>query len=177
MLKMYLVILVFVLLTSLFTVAYSQLFPPGMEPNKEKAEEKLEMLKIWKLTEVLDLKSEQTIEFFSLYKQFEELRRTHLKERRELVEKLKRDIESGDITQSSIENYNASIIELKKKLIEDESNIINQMSNILTPVQMAKFVVFEETFQEEMLGMIKKMKEEKERFKEKMGGGSEGGPR
>jgi len=173
MLKRYLVILVLVLLTSLFTVAYSQLFPPGMEPNKEKAEEKLEMLKIWKLTEVIDLKSEQTTEFFSLYKQFEELRRTHLKERRELVEKLKGDIESGNITQSSIENYNASIIELKKKLIEDESNIINQMSNILTPVQMAKFVVFEETFQEEMLGMIKKMKEEKERFKNNM----EGGPR
>ena len=164
MLKMRLLILLLSLLTSLSAISYSQ-NPIDKDIKNEKLEEKLEMLKIWKLTEVLDLKSEQTAEFFSLYKQFEDLRRNHLKERMALVEEIRESINSGNITESSVEEYNNKILEMKKKLIEDESNIINQIAKVLTPVQMAKLIIFEETFQEEMLGMIKKMKEEKERFK------------
>ncbi|MGQ9705421.1 MAG: hypothetical protein ACUVWP_00250 [bacterium] len=168
MIKGYSIVLATGFLVSLTIIAYSQ-NPFEKEMDRAKIEEKLELLKIWKLTEVLDLEYEQTAEFFSLYKQFKESRRRHLKERMELVEKLREDIKSGNITETSVNNYNEFIVELKEKLIEDEKNIISQMDDVLTPVQMAKFIIFEETFQEEMLGMIKKMKEEKERFK-KMGG-------
>lgn len=168
MIKRYLLTTLITGILSLYSTILSQ--PPReIMPEIKKPEEKLEMLKIWKLTDILELEYEQTIEFFALYKQLEALRREHLKERMNLIENLRADIKNDDITESTINSYINQLTNLEEELIEGKKSIIDQINTILTPVQMGKFIVFEETFQEEMLGMIRTLREKMEKKKEMEG--------
>ena len=126
----------------------------------EKSYRMIEAIKIWKLTEVLDLKGEQMEKFFPKLRKLEEHRKGSFKERRRLLGKLSELIEDKG-SDKKILNSIKKISEFDKKKKEEENNLRKEVMSVLTVKQQAKLLLFEERFEAEIRKIIKGLWQEK----------------
>jgi hypothetical protein len=125
--------------------------------------DKLAMLKAWKLIDYLDLEYDQAMEFFSLYNEVEESRKDFMNKKKALVEDLKDELKK---TQPSDEIINQKIDELfieENNMVRDHQTQYDNMNQVLDTEQMAKMIIFEEKFQDELLRIIKDMQKDHEK--------------
>ena len=123
--------------------------------GKLKAIQKMEELKKIKLIEILQLDEETSVRFFT--KRSEHMRRMEeLNEAGKLkidqIEDLIKDQKEIDnpALKKSIDEY----LQFQGDLVNEKQNFFNSVREILSPVQMAKFVVFEERFRNEVSDLI-----------------------
>jgi Spy/CpxP family protein refolding chaperone len=138
---------------------------PGRESKNphEKAQERIQMIRMYKLTEALKLDRDEAAKFFAITSQYEE---TKKKLRRELQEDIQRlrtlmrethpaDRELRDtISRIKIKNRDLRDIRLK----QDEEEI-----NVLKPEQQARYILFQIDFRRDMENMIREVREERSR--------------
>ncbi|MFC1549602.1 Spy/CpxP family protein refolding chaperone [Nitrospirota bacterium] len=135
---------------------------PGGPPSKEQMEKvrkRVEMVRIWKLTEALDLDEKTADRLFPILRKYDkqkvELRSEMFRSRRQI-----RQMESG----RGGEKVDA------KKLLEDmekskarmtaiEEEQYKEIKKVLTPEQMVKYIAFEERFRREMKQMMRESRE------------------
>jgi len=127
----------------------------------ERSYRMIEAIKIWKLTEVLDLKGEQMEKFFPKLRKLEEHRKDTIKERRRLLGKLRELIEDKE-SDKKIMNIIKKISEFDKKKKEDEENLRKEVMSVLNVKQQAELLLFEERFEAEIRKIIKGLWKEKE---------------
>jgi len=127
----------------------------------ERSYRMIEAIKIWKLTEVLDLKGEQMEKFFPKLRKLEEHRKDTIKERRRLLGKLRELIEDKE-SDKKIMNIIKKIIEFDKKKKEDEENLRKEVMSVLNVKQQAELLLFEERFEAEIRKIIKGLWKKKE---------------
>ncbi|RKX29759.1 MAG: hypothetical protein DRP46_06720 [Candidatus Zixiibacteriota bacterium] len=117
--------------------------------------ENLENLRMLKLLEVIDLDEEQNVEFLALFassrKKMKEIREEMESEVDELIEILKD--ENPD--ESLIKEKLGKIEVLKKRFTDNFENLQNKAKEILTTVQYAKMLVFQERFERELIQSVK----------------------
>lgn len=148
-----------ILLISVFILAQEADLPPL---EGEKSYRMIEAIKIWKLTEVLDLRGEQMEKFFPKLRKLEEHRKDSIKERRRLLGKLRELIEDKE-SDKKIMNSIKNISEFDKKKKEDEENLRKEVMSVLTVKQQAQLLIFEERFEAEIRKIIKGLWKEKEK--------------
>jgi ABC-type uncharacterized transport system fused permease/ATPase subunit len=112
----------------------NNLFSPGGFPKKDRHERKETMI-IWKLTEELELTSKQAEKFFPKHREH----RAEIEKLKEKIENLGVEnwenfdkISSEDITKIIKERQ-----DLKKKIIDLETEFIFNMENLLNSKQLA----------------------------------------
>ena len=121
----------------------------GDRPNK-----RMEELHKIKLIETLQMDEETTLKFFSRHSK-------HREQMRELDSKgdeILRDLEDK-INSGNKEEINSLVLAYQKneiQITEQRNDFINSLSDILTPAQIAKFLVFEMRFREEIRDIILK---------------------
>ncbi|MBA7627193.1 hypothetical protein ES703_34655 [subsurface metagenome] len=149
-------------LTILFSISIlgQELDLPPLEG--EKSYRMIEAIKIWKLTEVLDMKGEQMEKFFPKLRKLEEHRKGSFKERRRLLGKLRELIEDEE-SDKKIMNSIKKISEFDKKKREEEENLRKEVMSVLNVKQQAKLLLFEERFEAEIRKIIKGLWKEKEK--------------
>lgn len=134
----------------LFTIISMNAFP--QMHGKKKALQKMEELKKIKLIEVLQMNEETSIKFFTR-------RSEHMRKMEELNEAGSLLIEQIDdlikdkndsAVRKSIDEY----LQTQDNLLKERQNFFKSVSSILTIEQMAKFVVFEERFRNEISGLL-----------------------
>lgn len=123
----------------------------------EEAREKFEQLEKIKLIETLELDEETTLRFFA--------RRTeHRKQQEELQTKIQQKIDNLDAISKSgravtVEEIKSNIEEINNLHLQFEKNridFINSLSDILSYEQIAKLIVFEKQFRNEVRKLIMK---------------------
>lgn len=147
----------------------NNLFSQGVFPKKDRHERKETMI-IWKLTEELELTSEQAEKFFPKHR-----------EHRSDIEKLRVRIEN--LGEENWENFDkipskqiTRIIkerqDLKKKIIDTETEFIFSMENLLNSQQLILLATFKSRMMNEMRADLKgKKKHKKKKKKRKKGRG------
>ena len=117
--------------------------------------ENLENLRMLKLLEVIDLDEEQNVEFLALFassrKKMKEIREEMESEVDELIEFLKDE----NPNESLIKEKLGKIEVLKKRFTDNFENLQNKAKEILTTVQYAKMLVFQERFERELIQSVK----------------------
>ena len=150
------------------TVAFGQQTPPPPEgdmpnPPEPPQRERIEMMKMWKLTEVLELSEDQAQKFFprynSLVKELEGLVKQQKEQMDELREMVKK--EKG-IKEKEVDGMMKKIMDLEKQKLDKKQKFVEDLGNILTPEQKAKYIVFEVHFKEELR---RKIRDRATRFK------------
>ena len=142
----------------------NNLFSQGVFPKKDRHERKETMI-IWKLTEELELTSEQAEKFFPKHR-----------EHRADIEKLKKRIEN--LGQENLENFdnlsskeiNRIIKErqdLKKKIIDIETEFIFGMENLLNSKQIVLLATFKSRIMNDMRADLKGKKKHKKKKKKR----------
>lgn len=135
-------------------------FAQGGPPRHERFRERIDQLEKIKLLEVLDLDEETSIRFFSRRGEHKDAMHAIQEEMHAHVEVMKEALESGDLSSNSPE-YTALIqqhVNIIKKLSTERDRFFQSISEILTPEQVVKVIVFEKKIQEEIKKFIFKDK-------------------
>jgi hypothetical protein len=124
--------------------------PMPSQAAVEKAQQQVQTLKVWKMTEMLDLKSEQEVPFFSLFNELEALRQTHLQSKKQLVTDMTQSLEANSGEMSSFSAFIDRYRKLESDFGVQQDTLISRIAGVLNPRQMVAFYVADETFAEEV---------------------------
>ena len=146
---------------------FNNLFSQGVFAKKDRHERKETMI-IWKLTEELELTSEQAEKFFPKHREHRE----HIEEFREKIENLSEEnwenydnMNSKEITKIIKERQ-----DLKKKIIDLETQFIFSMENLLDSKQLALLATFKSKMMNDMRADLKGNKKHKKMKKKRKKG-------
>ncbi|OQX91838.1 MAG: hypothetical protein B6D58_06080 [candidate division Zixibacteria bacterium 4484_95] len=135
--------------------------PPFDRPMQQQIRKRIETIKIWKLTEELNLTEEQSVKFFPIYNKFEEELKATEAERRQVIEKL------DELTITEMPSAN-EINKLLDKLEDLDRNINSvkevyrdKLEDILTTQQIGRLYVFEVMFQRQMQEIVRDIRQKK----------------
>ena len=116
--------------------------------------DKLETLKMWKLTERLDLTDQQAAKLFPLMHRFREQKDSVAQYQKDLVEQLRDALDSGADTTQILEILDA-LAAAKQQECDLETKYYQQIRTILDARQQAEYVLFEVEFRRKMMKLIR----------------------
>ena len=143
-------------LTLLFFIS-GIIIPQRGKWQDEEMRAKFEQLEKIKLIETLEMDEETTLRFFARKSE-------HQKQQEEIQEKIKENINNLEVIFKSgrvatIEEIKTSINEINSMQLQVEQNradFINSLSDILSYEQIAKLLIFERNFKDEIRKLIMK---------------------
>lgn len=139
---------------------HAQWFPG---PNQRgKPLEQIETIKMWKLTERLDLTEEQTAIVFPAMKSHRQKMDSLEIKARTLIEELR--IARQEENDKKITQLVEQILALQEARCASEVELMEKLRTVLSPKQQADFIIFEMEFREEM---IKFLQEHRDEFRRK----------
>ena len=118
--------------------------------------ERRESMVIWRLTEDLDLSSEQAEKFFPRFREHRvSLHEFNKDERKILMDVRVKIRDKEEISKSEMERTLKKVAELRKDRVDLEYKFILGMGDILNPNQMVKLSVFKQRLMNEMQGNMR----------------------
>ena len=127
---------------SLFTViAFSQ--PPGGPPENH---EKVRMMKKWKLIEYLDLKEEQSEEFFIQLNAFQKEMKTIHKKNKKLREDIHEMLEEDKLNDNKVDGLIDDFFNNESEIQELRRKHHKGIDEVLTAEQTIKYLIFDHKF-------------------------------
>ena len=145
-------IIAFITLSCLLTAQPRPGSPPPMTSLQDhRRGNRLEMMKMWQLTERLALTEEQASKFFPRYNVLEkELRELGMEQRELLFEMRKTMGDDKEITDKELERITKKVSELEQEKIEKKQKFFNGLDEFLSPSQRAGYYGFELWFKDEL---------------------------
>ncbi|MEE9167682.1 MAG: hypothetical protein V3U24_09540 [Candidatus Neomarinimicrobiota bacterium] len=134
--------------------------PPGPDQSlMSRQSERFELMKMWKLTDVLGLSEEQAQKFFprhnSLVDGLEELS----EQQKELMSGLHEAVDEGKtVTDKDVNGVMKKVLDMERMKLNQKQDFVENLGDILTPEQKAKYVVFEVRFREHLLRQIREQR-------------------
>ncbi|MGB9719983.1 MAG: Spy/CpxP family protein refolding chaperone [bacterium] len=125
--------------------------------NEKDPREIIEKVRIYKLTEVLDLSDEQVTKFFPHLKEMRKNEQEFHKQRLEILKELK-DLIKANAKEQEIAKVLDRFQELQKKRMVAQMEEMKDLKNLLTPLQQAKFLIFQEDFEREIRDLIREVR-------------------
>ena len=118
--------------------------------------ERRESMVIWRLTEDLDLSSEQAEKFFPRFRQHRiKLDEFNKDERKILMDVRIKIRDEEEISKSEMEKTIKKVAELRKDRVDLEYKFILGMEDVLNPNQLVKLSVFKQRLMKEMQGNMR----------------------
>jgi len=117
---------------------------------------RVETLKMWKLTEALDLTEEQAAVIFPAMREFREQQDSTRKRLGYLTDEL-RDKLISNADSTEILGIIDEILSLKRQENENELEFMNKTRSVLSAEQQAKYILFEQEFRKKMMKIIREM--------------------
>jgi len=136
--------------------------PPGASPVPNR---KLEALRIWRLTQELNLSEEQAAQFFPKIKQMRELRQEHRVARQALLDELESLLAQDPVEPVGLKSVLDSLNTIDDYMRESELKLRQEIADLLTVEQQARLYVFEANFDRQARRMIGQIQGDKWRPK------------
>ncbi|HRI48293.1 MAG TPA: hypothetical protein PK559_14390, partial [Ignavibacteriaceae bacterium] len=120
--------------------------------------EKILQLEKVKLMEVLNLDEETSVKFFIRLKDHREKMRENMEQLDKLTDELRKKLEDEnlDVNDSQFKKFNDEMVNIENNGKKIRVDFIKSVSEILTPIQISKFLVFERAFRNEMQDLLMK---------------------
>jgi len=134
-------------------LAYSQPLP------KERVREQIETIRMWKLTEALNLSQEQSMRFFPLFNQWEREKRQLDLEGDRLLDEMKLVLKKERLKEKEIRTLLERLEENRVRRREGQKDFWLQASEILTLRQRAEYLIFQRDFERRIREIIKGIRE------------------
>ena len=120
----------------------------------EDVQKKIEELEKIKLMEVLDLKEDVMLKFFSRRKNFFDKFHQMENEKNDLIDKLEKAVDNED--EQALKKRIDEINLLDENILKNRIDYLNSLNDILNYKQIAKVIVFDRNFRRELRDMILK---------------------
>lgn len=116
----------------------------------------LEQIKIWQMTREMNLPTDKAEKFFPLYNRYNDEMRSITSERRQAINALD-SVVNGRAGDPEISGQVKHILSLDNQLASTHMNFIKSLGNILSPTEVARYMVFEQRFDREIRERIRVM--------------------
>jgi len=129
----------------------------GQPFDEKDPREIIEKVRIYRLTQELDLTTEQATKFFPRLNELRKIEQVFQKERMDIIFELKKMVKNNvpdNEIAKSISRYETVL----EKKAEGQKKIIQEMKEVLTPTQQAKYLIFQEEFEREIRELIREVK-------------------
>lgn len=127
--------------------------PPG-PPGGRRGMERIEQLRKVRLVEILDLKEEQSVRFFARMNEHENTRRALQAEKTEVLDRIERLVRN-DADRKEFEKLFPEAEAIDARLAELQRTFFAGLSDLLTPQQRGKLLLFERQFERELREAMK----------------------
>ena len=117
----------------------------------------IEKVKIYRLTQELDLSTEQAEVFFPKLHELQKIEKDFHEQRAEMLRELKGLVVDGE-NEHEIVIIITEFEDAQKKKVDAHIQKMEDIWMVLTPVKRAKFLIFEDEFHQEIREMIKEVK-------------------
>lgn len=135
------------------------------QPSMEKPDRnRLEMMKMWKLTDELELTEEQAEKFFPQYRTLMSDLENVTKQQHEVMKQIGELSKEKEVDGKKLDNLVKQANDFEKKKIDLKYNFFKEAGKVLTPEQQARHVIFEQQFRKQLK---KGIREHGKRGKEK----------
>ncbi|MFZ0453272.1 MAG: hypothetical protein WCE54_13835 [Ignavibacteriaceae bacterium] len=125
-------------------------FPQGREHHKE-IREKIEQLEKIKIIEALKMDEQTTLKFFARRTEFRDKLKDLMGKENDLLDKMDNFIKSSkDKNNSKYQGLIDQYSDLEQKMFDAKQSFITSLPDILSQEQIAKFLVFQRQFREEV---------------------------
>ncbi len=130
--------------------------PPGKMGGRmmKQRREQMEMLRIWKMTDELELTEKQAEKFFPRLRsedgRIEELEN----ERQTIFRELHQSVKEGKINAKELDAKIDKVAGIETEIIRKRAEFLRGMDGILSTEQRAKFMVFRHRFKARMMDMM-----------------------
>lgn len=121
--------------------------------------ENLDNLRMLKLLEMLDLDEEQNVEFLSLFASFRKEMKEIRTEMESEIDLLIEILKDENPKESLVKEKTDKIENLKKRFIDNFESMQIKAKEVLTTVQYAKMLVFQERFERELINSVRDFRE------------------
>lgn len=136
---------------SLVIGVYAQ--PASMKPQDPM--KKIEELEKIKLIESLQMNEETTLRFFSRWDQFKDNQHKLVKSSNDILDKLDREVSNdNDKNDPEINKMIDLYFGIEKQLQKNKRDFIYSLKDILDQIQIAKLLVFEKKFKDEIRNVL-----------------------
>ena len=143
---------VFVLLAA---TAYSE------DPRKVEAMKRIEMLRIWRLTELLNLQEADAAVVFPILHKYDKTYQTQSDKREQLVQKLQGVLNAPTPTEKQIREITSQVLKVDQETMVIREKMYKDLDQILTAEQVAKYLIFEMHFKQEIDELINQVRRDK----------------
>jgi hypothetical protein len=144
---------IFLILSLLFITGTS--YSQKRADHHKEVREKIEQLEKIKLIETLKMDEQTTLKFFARRTELMDNLKNLINKENDLLDKLDESIKSSQnkddaYYQSMIDQY----LDLEQKINESKKSFITSLSDILSKEQIAKLLVFQKKFREEVRNIL-----------------------
>lgn len=147
----------YLLVLLLFTFVLGQ----GTAQKKSK-QDYIKSLKIAFITDNLNLSTDEAQKFWPIYNNYEDRKYTEVYKEYKEIKHLLRDKEFGDFSQEQATRILDRYIQTKKKRLELEKGLVNDLSNIMPSTKILYLKKLEDDFNHKLLEKLKKEYHNKE---------------
>ena len=130
--------------------------PPGKMGGRimKQRREQMEMLRIWKMTDELELTEKQAEKFFPRLRS-EDGRIEELENQRQTIfRELHQSVKEGKINANELDAKIDKVAGIETEIIRKRAEFLKGMDGILSTEQRAKFMVFRHRFKARMMDMM-----------------------
>ncbi len=126
---------------------------------RERVRERIEIIRMWKLTEALNLSQEQSMRFFPLFNQWEGKSHQLDEERNGLLDELELVLAQERPKEKEIRTLLQRLEENQAKKVKEQRDFWLHASEILTVRQRAEYLIFQRDFERRIKEIIRDIRE------------------
>ncbi|NLI14766.1 MAG: hypothetical protein GX409_00615 [candidate division Zixibacteria bacterium] len=151
---------------TMISMAEAQLIDPPMPmgrkggPMRDQVKDKIKTIKMWKLTEELDLDEAQSQRFFPIYNRFFDTWENIQVSRGQVIQKLDELVQKDEVSESEINRQLDKLDSLDRAGQDARIKFRNDVKGILNTRQIGQLYVFEVKFLMEMRDIIGDVRQE-----------------
>ncbi|MBI5584992.1 MAG: hypothetical protein HY892_14365 [Deltaproteobacteria bacterium] len=134
---------------------------------REKARDRIQMVRMLKLTEALRLDRETAARFFTVGSRYEETKRHVRRDLNEDIQRLRQTLQNLNPPEKELRETVLRIRNRKKDLSDLNLKQIDEELSLLRPEQQARYLLFTVDFRREIDELLREVREEKPPHSEK----------
>ena len=122
--------------------------------RRERVLERIEMMRMWKMTEELELTEETGAVLFPFLREIDEERKGVEDDRRDVIRELRATLRGENPDQDAINELLGRLEKIKDRSRELEDREYARIREILNPEQVARYFIFKREFEREIRDVI-----------------------
>ena len=125
--------------------------------TREEIPRLVEIIRIWKLVDELGLNEKQMTEFLPIFKELNDMRRKHYKDRRDAVKKMSELLEA-DTPDSQLKSATDDFRNAEVNYYRKYKELQDALNANLTVKQRVKYIVFEDKYRDDLRRLIRTLR-------------------